>query len=98
MAARNEVFGFATADKQARVGCAALAGEVGDRLVACGLCQEGQLGQLGINRAGRHAIAKLISEHRTTNIRELDAVERQQLTDLLAEVEIGINGTDAVGF
>ena len=56
-----------------------------------------RLGQLGINRAGRHAIAKLISEHRTTNIRELDAVERQNLTDLLAEVEIGINGTYAVG-
>ena len=47
----------------------------------------GRLRALDINRAGRHAIAMLISGRRTGNVQQLDGAETSELLDLLADVE-----------
>lgn len=55
-----------------------------------------RLGELGIdNRYARHALCKLISEHRTTNVHKLEPHERQDLVDLLDEVKEAIDGPEA---
>lgn len=52
----------------------------------------GRLKQLEINQAGRHALARVVSNYRTSNCRDLDDMERQDLADLLAEVETELSG------
>ena len=54
-----------------------------------------RLNDMEINRAGRHAIVRLVSGFRTTNAHELDTAELTALLDLLAEVRDGIEGVGA---
>lgn len=54
-----------------------------------------RLNDMEINRAGRHALVRLISGYRTTNAHDLEPAEIQSLLDLLAEVRDGLEPAGA---